>query len=72
MTEEQAKQLKRILFVVENTTLSQVVRLLVLARALDQQKYEVHFASSAFDPKIFSRTDFRHWQLFMMDKKTFL
>jgi UDP:flavonoid glycosyltransferase YjiC (YdhE family) len=72
MTEEQARPLKRILFVVENTTLSQVVRLLVLARALDQQKYEVHFASSAFDPKIFSRTDFRHWQLFTMDKKTFL
>jgi UDP:flavonoid glycosyltransferase YjiC (YdhE family) len=63
---------KRILFVVENTTLSQVVRLLVLARELDQQKYEVHFASSAFDPMIFGQTAFHKWQLFTMDKKTFL
>jgi len=72
MAEEQSRQLKRILFVVENTTLSQVVRLLVLARALDQQQYEVHFAASAFDPKIFSRTAFQQWQLFTMDKKAFL
>ena len=63
---------KRILFVVENTTLSQVVRLLVLARALDTQRYEVHFASSEFDPMIFGRTSFQKWQLFTMDKKTFL
>ena len=72
MAQEQARQLKRILFVVENTTLSQVVRLLVLARSLDQQEYEVHFASSAFNPTIFRRTDFHRWQLFTMDKKTFL
>jgi UDP:flavonoid glycosyltransferase YjiC (YdhE family) len=69
---EPAKQLKRILFVVENTTLSQVVRLLVLARALDPQRYEVHFACSEFDPLIFGRTSFRQWQLFTMDKKAFL
>jgi len=72
MAEEQSRQLKRILFVVENTTLSQVVRLLVLARGLDQQKYEVHFASSAFDPMIFGDAAFHKWQLFTMDKKTFL
>ncbi len=72
MAEEKPRHLKRILFVVENTTLSQVVRLLVLARSLDQQQYEVHFASSAFDPEIFSRTAFQQWQLFTMDKKAFL
>jgi UDP:flavonoid glycosyltransferase YjiC (YdhE family) len=63
---------KRILFVVENTTLSQVVRLLVMARSLDQQQYEVHFASSAFDPRIFGQTAFHKWPLFTMDKKMFL
>ncbi len=65
-------QKKRILFVVENTTLSQVVRLLVLARALDARRYEVHFASSAFDPAIFGGTAFRQWQIFTMDKTAFL
>jgi UDP:flavonoid glycosyltransferase YjiC (YdhE family) len=63
---------KRILFVVENTTLSQVVRLLVLARGLNHLQYEVHFASSEFDPMIFGGTTFQQWQLFTMDKKTFL
>ena len=72
MAEKKPRHLKRILFVVENTTLSQVVRLLVLARSLDQQQYEVHFASSAFDSEIFSRTAFQQWQLFTMDKKAFL
>ena len=72
VAEGPSRQLKRILFVVENTTLSQVVRLLVLARALDPQRYEVHFACSEFDPIIFGRTSFQQWQLFTMDKKTFL
>src|SRR5512137_1858147 len=72
MAEEKPRHLKRILFVVENTTLSQVVRLLVLARALDLQQYEVHFASSEFDPRIFGQTAFHKWQLFTMDKKAFL
>jgi UDP:flavonoid glycosyltransferase YjiC (YdhE family) len=69
---EPTGQLKRILFVVENTTLSQVVRLLVLARSLDPQKYEVHFACSEFEPVIFGQTAFHRWPLFTMDKKTFL
>jgi UDP:flavonoid glycosyltransferase YjiC (YdhE family) len=72
MAEEKPRHLKRILFVVENTTLSQVVRLLVLARALDLQQYEVHFASSEFDPRIFGQTAFHKWQLFTMDKNKFL
>ena len=72
MTEVLSQQLKRILFVVENTTLSQVVRLLVLARGLHQQQYEVHFACSEFEPVIFGQTAFHRWQLFTMDKKTFL
>jgi UDP:flavonoid glycosyltransferase YjiC (YdhE family) len=63
---------KRILFVVENTTLSQVVRLLVLALGLDQQQYEVHFACSEFEQVIFGQAAFHRWQLFTMDKKKFL
>lgn len=43
----------RVLFVAENITLAQVVRLAVLARTLDRQRYEVHFASSHFDPLVF-------------------
>ena len=49
--------MKRILFVAENVTLSQVVRLSVLARALDRERYEVHFASSEFDPLVFRDLD---------------
>jgi UDP:flavonoid glycosyltransferase YjiC (YdhE family) len=36
---------RRVLFCVESVTLSQVVRLVVLARSLDPARYEVHFAS---------------------------
>lgn len=63
---------RRILFVVENTTLSQVVRLAVLARGLNQEQYDVHFASSEFDSVIFGGTAFRQWQIFTMDKTAFL
>ena len=41
---------RRVLFVAENVTLAQCVRLVTLARALDPQAYEVHFASSEFEP----------------------
>ena len=44
---------KRVLFVAENVSLAQVVRLKVLAEALDPQRYDVVFACSHFDPLIF-------------------
>ncbi|MDB4990355.1 MAG: putative glycosyl transferase [Myxococcaceae bacterium] len=51
----------RILFIVEDITMAQVVRLVFLARALDPARYEVHFASAHFDELIFGDTDFvRH------------
>ena len=53
----------RILFVSENIALSQLVRLLVLARSLDPARYEVHFAASSFDPSLFGETSFRRWTL---------
>ncbi len=54
---------RRILFVCEAVTLAQVVRLTVLARALDPQRYEVHFACANFDPLIFANTTFRRWPI---------
>ena len=52
-------QRRRILFCVESITLSQVVRLVVLARSLDPARYDVHFASGAFPDACFDGTAFR-------------
>ncbi len=60
---------QRILLVAESLTLAQVVRLVALARALDVTRYEVHFASSEFDPIAFHGTDFRRWPLHSIDKR---
>lgn len=48
---------RRVLFVAEAVTLAQVVRLVELARALDRDAYEVHFASARFDPLVFRSDD---------------
>jgi UDP:flavonoid glycosyltransferase YjiC (YdhE family) len=52
---------RRILFIAENITLAQVVRLVTLAKKLDRAKYEVHFACSEFSPLVFAGTQFRTW-----------
>lgn len=49
---------RRILFVAENVTLAQCVRLVTLARALDGDRFEVHFACSEFPAMIFAGTNF--------------
>ena len=54
---------KRILFVSENVTLAQVVRLVTLANSLDPQKYEVHFASADFPEFIFGAHAWPRWPL---------
>ena len=59
----------RLLFVTENITLAQVVRLATLAAALDPAKYEVHFACSDFDPLIFEGMALQRWPLFTIDKE---
>ncbi|HEU4581321.1 MAG TPA: nucleotide disphospho-sugar-binding domain-containing protein [Polyangiaceae bacterium] len=52
---------KRVLFVSENVTLAQVVRLVTLARALENDGVDVHFASSTFPELMFGTTKFaRH------------
>ncbi|MDQ3536198.1 MAG: glycosyl transferase family 1 [Bacteroidota bacterium] len=54
---------QRILFVSEDITLAQVVRLVQLAKCLDRELYEVHFACSDFKKLIFQGTDFIHWKI---------
>jgi UDP:flavonoid glycosyltransferase YjiC (YdhE family) len=49
---------RRILFVAENVTLAQCVRLVTLGRALDHRLYEVHFACSEFPELVFAGTNF--------------
>lgn len=48
----------RILFVTENVTLAQCVRLVTLARALDPERYEVHFACSDSPALPFAKHEF--------------
>lgn len=54
---------KRVLFVAENVSLAQVVRLKVLAASLDPGRFDVHFACSQFDPMIFADVDCRRWPI---------
>jgi UDP:flavonoid glycosyltransferase YjiC (YdhE family) len=49
----------RVLFVAENVSLAQVVRLRVLSQCLDPARYEVWFAASGFDPLIFQGASFQ-------------
>ena len=58
---------RRILFIAENVTMAQVVRLLALAQHLPSERYEVHFACSDATPWLFSGTSFRRWPLFTID-----
>ena len=58
-----ARPRRRLLFVAENVTLAQVVRLVTLARSLDPDRYEVHFACSAFAPIVFDGTSFVRWPI---------
>jgi len=60
---------KRILFVSENITLAQVVRLVTLASCLDPKLYEVHFASSDFPDFIFDAHKWKRWPLWTVPAK---
>jgi UDP:flavonoid glycosyltransferase YjiC (YdhE family) len=56
-----ARTRRRVLFVAENVTLAQCVRLVTLGQALDEATYEVHFACSEFPELVFAGTRFvRH------------
>jgi UDP:flavonoid glycosyltransferase YjiC (YdhE family) len=54
---------RRILFVAEAVTLAQVVRLVVLARSLPADAYEVHFAAAHFDDLVFPPGLFQRWPI---------
>ncbi len=58
--------MKKILFMAEAVSWSQVVRLMVLARALDPRRYEVHFASARFDEHLFHGTNFTRWPVSLL------
>lgn len=55
--------MKRILFMAEDVTMAQVVRLVVLARALDPARHEIHFACRHFDDLVFRPGEFRRWRI---------
>jgi UDP:flavonoid glycosyltransferase YjiC (YdhE family) len=57
---------KRLLFIVEDITLAQVVRLVKLASALPRDRYEVHFASARFEPLIFAGTSFTQHTIYTL------
>jgi len=58
---------KRILFISENVALGQVVRLLELAKSLNPQHFEVHFACSSFAPLVFEGTAFRQHTIYTLE-----
>jgi UDP:flavonoid glycosyltransferase YjiC (YdhE family) len=59
----------RVLFVAENITLAQVVRLAALAARLPKERYEVHFACSDFDQLVFDGLEVERWPLFTIDRE---
>ena len=61
--------MKRILFVAEDVTLAQVVRLVVLARSLDQARYQVHFACRYFDELVFRPGEFTRAELLTVSRE---
>lgn len=60
---------RRILFVAEDLTLAQVVRLVALAERLDPSRYDVHFACREFVPLVFSQLGATFWPLATVDKE---
>jgi UDP:flavonoid glycosyltransferase YjiC (YdhE family) len=60
---------KRVLFVAENATMAQVVRLTVLARSLDAARYDVHFACAGFEPMIFAGTSFTRHEIYSLPRE---
>ena len=54
---------RRVLFLAEAVTWSQVVRLLVLARGLDPARWDVHFAAAPAADALIGRAPGRRWPL---------
>jgi UDP:flavonoid glycosyltransferase YjiC (YdhE family) len=60
---------KRILFVAEAITLAQMVRLAALSKALDRDRYDVHFASSQFPELVFENLAISRWPIWGLSSK---
>lgn len=60
---------KRVLFIAEDITLAQVVRLATLARSLDPASYDVHFACARFDEMIFGELSATRHEIYTVDAK---
>lgn len=60
---------KRVLFIAEDITLAQVVRLVTLARSLDPEAYDVHFACARFDELIFGGLTATRHPIYTVDAK---
>lgn len=65
-------QRKRVLFFAEAVTLAHVARPLVLAKALDVSRYEVHFACADRFDFCFAGANFRRWPIQSMPPDRFL
>ena len=61
---------QRVLFVSEDVTLEQVVRLAVLAQSLDPLRYEVHFACGHFDDLVFRDLQFARHSITTLERET--
>lgn len=60
---------KKLLFVSEDITLAQIVRLKALADSVAHLPYEIHFASSNYDPQLLGPAHFEHHKLYVLDKQ---
>jgi UDP:flavonoid glycosyltransferase YjiC (YdhE family) len=63
---------RRILFMAEAATLAHVTRPLVLAKALDAMRHEIHFACAPGYELFFADTAFTHWPLWSIPPQQFL
>lgn len=69
MSREPGDRRRRVLFVAEALTLSQVVRLVALARCLDPARYDVKFACGPFDGVAFRGTGIEPIPLFTVERE---
>lgn len=62
----------KVLFLAEHVSFSQIVRCLALARGLDRESFDVHFACASFDPRLFGQqhpaTAMTRWPLRSLDR----
>ncbi|MEZ4750273.1 MAG: glycosyltransferase [Bdellovibrionota bacterium] len=57
---------RKVLFIAEDTTLAQMVRLKTLATTLNPHHYEVHFACQRFPDLIFGDAPFKRWPIYSL------